>query len=112
MSETKWEETKEDTSEVAVNDNLIYQNLMRIRAAAASVGYIVLLFVVIYGLTDGVYQGFPKVVPYLVMLVFLAMAFVRMYQAILGVIPEKKKKKSPRYDESEDNEWEEEEEDE
>ncbi|MBQ5544650.1 MAG: hypothetical protein IIU00_03155 [Clostridia bacterium] len=90
MAETRWKNV--GSSDVAEGSERIRNNLLRIRAAAASAVYLVLVFLVIYGLSDGVYQGFPKVVPYLIMLIFLAMAFIRMYQAVAGIISEKKPK--------------------
>ncbi len=66
----------------------------RIRVAVSSVAYIVMVFIVIYGMSDGVYNGFPKLIPYIIITVFLIMSFVRMYQSIAGDIPEKKKNKN------------------
>ncbi len=42
--------------------------------------YLILIFVVVYGLTIGVYDGFPLAVPYVIMLIFLFMALRRLYQ--------------------------------
>lgn len=71
----------------------LWQSLARFRVGAAAVVYIALIFVVIYGMSAGVYQGFPGAVPYLIIVIFLFMAFVRMYQCILNELPEKKEKK-------------------
>lgn len=68
----------------------------RVRVALAAVGYILLIFVVIYGMSSGVYLGFPGAVPYVIIVVFLFMAFVRMYQCILGDLPEKPEKKKKK----------------
>lgn len=45
--------------------------------------YMILVFVVIYGISAGVYDGFPILVPYIIMLIFLFMAFMRLYQCIM-----------------------------
>lgn len=66
----------------------------RIRVAASSVIYIVMVFIVIYGIGDGVYNGFPGLVPYIIIALFLVMSFIRMYQSIIGDIPQKKKNKN------------------
>lgn len=87
-----WEEAENEQEETS--RRISPKTWGRIRLAAASIGYLILVFVVIYGLTDGVYHGFPGFVPYMIIVIFLAMAFVRMYQCILGRIPEKKKEKS------------------
>lgn len=72
------------------------KTLARIKVAVSSVVYIFLVFIVIFGISDGVYNGFPGLVPYIIMTVFLLMSFVRMYQSITGEIPEKKKKKKKK----------------
>ena len=70
----------------------LWQSLARVRIGAAAVAYIALIFIVIYGMSEGVYQGFPGAVPYLIILIFLIMACVRMYQCLLNELPEKKEK--------------------
>lgn len=87
MSEKKSEELTE------TNERPMNMTLARIKVTVSSVVYVFLVFIVIYGLTDGVYNGFPKIVPYIIILVFLLMSFVRMYQGLTGKIPPKKKKK-------------------
>lgn len=49
----------------------------------SGLAYLVLVIVVIYGLTIGVYDGFPLLLPYIIMLLFLFMAFRRLYQWIM-----------------------------
>ena len=88
IAEDAAEEEWDETANRPVN-----KTLARIKVTVSSVVYIFLVFIVIYGLTDGVYNGFPKFVPYIIITVFLLMSFVRMYQGITGKIPEKKKKK-------------------
>ncbi|MGN0475132.1 MAG: hypothetical protein ACI4IJ_08595 [Acutalibacteraceae bacterium] len=50
------------------------------KAIISGLAYFVLVIVVIYGLNVGVYEGFPLLVPYVIMLLFLFMAFRRLYQ--------------------------------
>ena len=45
--------------------------------------YTVMVFIVIFGISGDVYAGFPKFVPYIIIAVFLFMAFVRMYQCMV-----------------------------
>lgn len=86
-------EEESDESDEAV-ERPVNMTLARIKVTIASVGYVFLVFIVIYGLTDGVYNGFPSFVPYVIITVFLMMSFVRMYQGLTGKIPAKKKKKN------------------
>ena len=64
------------------------------KVAVSAVIYAVMVFVVIYGISADVYAGFPAPVPYIIIAIFLFMAFVRMYQSLVGGIPEKKQKKA------------------
>lgn len=63
------------------------------KVAVSAVIYAVMVFVVIYGISADVYAGFPAPVPYIIIAIFLFMAFVRMYQSLMGRIPEKKQPK-------------------
>lgn len=94
MSEKIEEELSE---ELAENQNgHTNKTLARIKVGISSVVYICMVFIVIYGLSDGVYNGFPGLVPYIIITVFLLMSFIRMYQSISGQIPDKKKKKKQK----------------
>lgn len=55
------------------------------RAIISGAAYIILVIVVIYGLTIGVYDGFPIGVPYIIVLLFLFMAFRRLYQWVMKI---------------------------
>ena len=98
MLEHLFQQTDESTLALAK------KNLARIKVIAASVGYILLVFFVIYGLGDGVYNGFPRVIPFFIILIFLVMSFIRMYQGITGHIPEKKEKNQQKNANEEDSE--------
>lgn len=52
--------------------------------------YVLMVFVVVYGISQDVYAGFPIVVPYIVMLIFMIMAFARLYQWLMKVSFDKK----------------------
>lgn len=58
--------------------------------------YVILVFVVVYGLTIGVYDGFPIMVPYVIMLIFLFMALRRLYQWWLKPQVENESEESPK----------------
>ena len=53
------------------------------KTVISAFAYLMLVFVVIYGLTIGVYDGFPLLVPYIIILLFLLMAFRRLYQCFM-----------------------------
>lgn len=59
--------------------------------------YVLMVFVVVYGISQDVYAGFPIAVPYIVMLVFMIMAFTRLYQWIMNVSFDKKSDSSDEH---------------
>jgi hypothetical protein len=61
----------------------VLEKLTRIKTIASAVFYTAMVFIVIFGISQGVYAGFPKFAPYLIIAVFLFMAFLRMYQCIV-----------------------------
>ena len=64
------------------------------KAIISSLAYFALVLVVIYGLTVRVYDGFPLSLPYVIMLLFLFMAFRRLYQWFMKEPPKKDSRKS------------------
>ena len=70
LTEAKWNEMKE--------------RYAKCRAGLSAVFYAVMVFVVIFGLSQNVYAGFPAPVPYLIIALFLLMAFVRMYESLVS----------------------------
>lgn len=64
------------------------------KAVISGLAYFILVIVVIYGLNVGVYEGFPLLVPYVIMLLFLFMAFRRLYQWFMKEPPKKDSGKS------------------
>ena len=83
----------------------------RSKTVVSAVFYILMVFIVIFGMSANVYAGFPKVVPYIIMVIFMFMAFVRMYQCLVddgyikkmaaqkSEMKEKKEKKEKKADE-------------
>ena len=59
--------------------NLV-EKLTRVKIVASSVFYTLMVFIVIFGISGDVYAGFPRIVPYIIIAVFLFMAFIRIYQ--------------------------------
>lgn len=59
------------------------ERLTRIKMVASAVFYTVMVFIVVFGISGDVYAGFPKFVPYVIITVFLFMAFIRMYQSMV-----------------------------
>ncbi len=59
------------------------EKLTRIRIIVSAVFYTVMVFIVIFGISGDVYAGFPVYVPYVIMAIFLFMAFIRMYQCMV-----------------------------
>lgn len=65
------------------------------RSIISAIIYMLLVFVVIYGMSSGVYDGFPGIIPYVIIAIFLFMAFIRLYQCItVGISSDKGIKKS------------------
>lgn len=59
------------------------------RRFAAGVIYLALIAVVAYGIGDHVYDGFGKVVPWLIMILFAVMGGCRIIEGITGItVPE------------------------
>ena len=61
----------------------LMERIVRVRTVLSAVFYTVMVFIVILGISGDVYAGFPKFVPYIIMAVFMFMAFVRMYQCLV-----------------------------
>ena len=61
----------------------IIEKLTRVKMVGSAVFYTVMVFVVVFGISDDVYAGFPKFVPYKIIALFLFMAFIRMYQSMV-----------------------------
>lgn len=64
-----------------------WKSLKKYRSIISAVVYMLLVFVVIYGMSSGVYDGFPGIIPYIIIAIFLFMAFMRLYQCITVGIP-------------------------
>ena len=79
LSESKWNEIKERYS--------------KCRAGLSAVFYAAMVFIVIFGLSQNVYAGFPAPVPYIIIALFLLMAFVRLYESLVSDQPVARKKK-------------------
>ena len=62
--------------------NLV-EKLTRVKIVASSVFYTLMVFIVIFGISGDVYAGFPRIVPYIIIAVFLFMAFIRIYQCMV-----------------------------
>ena len=80
MSEKKFDYKNFDAEKFLKYLGVQYKNN---KTMISSLAYLILVIVVIYGLTIGVYDGFPLLVPYIIMLLFLFMAFRRLYQWIM-----------------------------
>lgn len=61
----------------------LVEKLTRVKIIASAVFYTVMVFIVVFGISGEVYAGFPKMVPYIIIAVFLFMAFIRMYQCMV-----------------------------
>ena len=79
LSKIKWNEIKERYS--------------KCRAGLSAVFYAAMVFIVIFGLSQNVYAGFPAPVPYIIIALFLLMAFVRLYESLVSDQPVARKKK-------------------
>ncbi len=53
-----------------------------IKKILAGVAYLLLIGVVIYGMQDHVYDGFGKLVPWLIMFIFAFMGVIRLLEGI------------------------------
>ena len=62
--------------------NLV-EKLTRVKIVASSVFYTLMVFIVIFGISGDVYAGFPRIVPYIIIAIFLFMAFIRIYQCMV-----------------------------
>lgn len=89
LSEAKWNEIKE--------------RYAKCRAGLSAAFYSAMVFVVIFGLSQNVYAGFPAPVPYLIIALFLLMAFVRMYESLVSDQPATNKKKKTAVKQSSKN---------
>lgn len=79
LSEARWNEIKE--------------RYAKCRAGLSAAFYSIMVFVVIFGLSQNVYAGFPAPVPYFIIALFLLMAFVRLYESLVSDQPATNKKK-------------------
>lgn len=61
----------------------ILERITGIKTVVSAVFYTLMVFIVIFGISGDVYAGFPKIAPYIIIAVFLFMAFVRMYQCMV-----------------------------
>lgn len=61
----------------------ILERITGIKTVVSAVFYTLMVFIVILGISGDVYAGFPTIAPYLIIAVFLFMAFVRMYQCLV-----------------------------
>ena len=61
----------------------LVEKLTRVKIVASAVFYTVMVFIVVFGISGDVYAGFPRLVPYIIIAVFLFMAFIRMYQCMV-----------------------------
>ena len=64
--------------------NAIKERYAKCRAGLSAAFYAIMVFVVIFGLSQNVYAGFPAPVPYLIIALFLLMAFVRLYESLVS----------------------------
>lgn len=61
----------------------LMESYVKFRIIFSAIFYTLMVFIVISGISRDVYAGFPKPVPYVIIAVFLFMAFVRMYQGMV-----------------------------
>lgn len=61
----------------------LIEKITRIRMIFSAVFYTLMVFIVIFGISGDVYAGFPQYVPYVIIAIFLFMAFIRMYQCMV-----------------------------
>ncbi len=61
----------------------LIEKLTRVKMVASAIFYTLMVFIVIFGISGDVYAGFPRFVPYVIIAVFLFMAFIRMYQCMV-----------------------------
>lgn len=61
----------------------LVEKLTRFKIVASAVFYTVMVFVVVFGISGDVYAGFPRIVPYIIIAIFLFMTFIRMYQCMV-----------------------------
>lgn len=61
----------------------LIEKITRIRMIFSAVFYTLMVFIVIFGISGDVYAGFPQYVPYIIIVIFLFMAFIRMYQCMV-----------------------------
>ena len=61
----------------------LVEKFTRCRMVFSAVFYTVMVFIVIFGISGDVYAGFPKPAPYIIIAIFLFMAFIRMYQCMV-----------------------------
>lgn len=76
---------------------------MRCSAGISAVFYAAMVFVVIFGISRQVYNGFPAFVPYLIMTLFLLMAFIRLYESLVNGKSLFRKKKKTRPERAEED---------
>lgn len=63
---------------------LIFKDLfLKYKLIISSVIYALLVGVVIYGMANGVYDGFPQIIPYIIIAIFLYTAFIRLYKWVI-----------------------------
>lgn len=61
----------------------LVEKLTRVKTVASAIFYTLMVFIVVFGISGDVYAGFPRFVPYVIIAVFLFMAFIRMYQCMV-----------------------------
>ena len=61
----------------------LVEKLTRVKIVASAVFYTLMVFIVVFGISGDVYAGFPRFVPYIIIAIFLFMAFIRMYQCMV-----------------------------
>ena len=62
---------------------MLVEKLTRAKIIASAVFYTIMVFIVVFGISGDVYAGFPRLIPYVIIAVFLFMAFIRMYQCMV-----------------------------
>lgn len=61
----------------------LIEKLTFFKMIGSAIFYTVMVFIVIFGISGDVYAGFPELVPYGIIAIFLFMAFIRMYQCMV-----------------------------
>ncbi len=61
----------------------ILEKYTRVKTVLSAVFYTLMVFIVILGISGDVYAGFPDYAPYIIIAIFLFMAFIRMYQCMV-----------------------------